>query len=78
MLFKLRNKGSRRIVFFESHSVRDRRVPESSHLKSSKGKRRQDSNHTHSSTDLPCGGKLVAGIKPAINMQALSYTAGSG
>ena len=54
----------------ESSSARDRRVPGGSRSKSSKGRRRQDSNHTRSSTDLS-GGKLVAGLGAAITRHHL-------
>jgi len=54
-----------------SSSARDRRVAGGSRSKPSKGKRRQDSNHTHSSTDLPGGGKLVAGLGAAITRHRL-------
>ena len=55
----------------ESSSARDRRVAGGSRSKPSKGKRRQNSNHAHSSTELPGGGKLVAGLGAAITRHRL-------
>ena len=56
----------------ESSNARDRRVREGggSRSKSRKGKRRQDSNHTRSSTDLP-GEKLVAGLGAVVTKHRL-------
>ena len=62
-------------IFFtmESSSARDRRRRGGggSRSKPSKGKIHHDSNHTHSSTDLPGGRKLVAGLGAAITRHHL-------